>query len=148
MNQGVYKIFGIQEDEKGNEVRSYYGRLAVIGGHTQVLEDHHGGLVPQMFPDGLIDAEKTERFAQLQGSPYYAVVPEGIVDHGDPQQLQIPEPKPDEVFSVIDQHGQKQKLECFGEDIFLNGKHMTPRELETFQTQVRNKELHLVPEHV
>lgn len=148
MNQGVYKVFGNTEDERGRPERVYYGRLAVIGGHTQVLEDHHDGLLPHMFPDGVVDARKSARLANLQGSPYFDVVPEGLVDDAEPKEMQMPKAVPDEVFAVVDQHGQQQHMEVFGDDVFLDGRHLGAREIELLQTQVRNKEIHLIPKDI
>lgn len=148
MNQGVYKIYSVQEDEKGNEARRYLGRLAVIQGSTHVLEDHADGILPHMFPDGKLDEAKEQRFTSLQNSAYFQVQTEGLVDTDNVRPMSQPVVKPDEVFSVIDDKtGTKQKLEAYGDSVFLDGKHLDAKALEVLQTQVRNKELHLVPEH-
>lgn len=148
MKNGIYKIYSVQEDERGAESHRYLGRLAVVQGSTQVLEDHGDGIVSQMFPDGVVDAQKAQRLAQIQESPYFQVQEEGLIDNENQRPMPMPAPRPSEVFSVIDQHGQKQKLEAYGEDIFLDGKHLDPKALEQLQTQIRNKELHIRPEQV
>lgn len=139
MEPGVYKIYFERGGQQQN--RKYMGRIAVINGHTTVLEDHAD--LATVIPDGFVDDQKLRRWKQMEQSPYYSVEPEVDLE---PQEVKANPVKPDEVFMVRDDRlGTQSRLEIYGEEAFLDDKHLTPAQLEELMTNARNKYLHLIP---
>ena len=144
MRSGVYKIYGLEHagDQVGK--KTYYGRLAVVNGHTQVLEDTKDNFLSRAFPDGLVDDQKARRWHGLVSDPYVLVITEGLIDEaGD--DMEQPDVNSEEVFDVVDHNGARQVLEAYGENLFLDGKKLDGRQIEEFQRRVRVGELHLLP---
>jgi hypothetical protein len=146
MKQGVYKIAGLVHGNGSDVVRKHYGRLAVINGHTQVLEDTRDGFLSRAFPDGVVDDRKQRRWSQMASSPYFHISTEGLVDE-DPVDMPQPVVSPDEVFDVEDNYGTRQVLEAFGENLFLDGKRLSEQGVADLQRRVHLGELHLLPRH-
>lgn len=139
MEPGIYKFYYERGGQPAN--RKYLGRIAVINGHTTVLEDHAD--LAQVIPDGFIDDKKLKRWHQLENSAYYAVEPEVDLE---PNEVPADPVKPDEVFMLRDDRiGSESRLEIYGDEAFLDDKHLTPAQLEELMTNVRNKYLHLIP---
>ncbi len=141
MKQGIYKISGTQPG--GGDSR-HYGRLAVVNGHTQVLEDTKDGILHRAFPDGIVDDLKSRRWASLLQNPYFKVSTEGLLDDEAKEAIQ-PDVKPEEIFDVVDVSGTRQILEAFGENLFLDGKKLDPKALDELRRRIHIGELHLLP---
>lgn len=141
MKSGIYRIYAVAHDGDDHE-KQVLGRVVVSNGHTHVVEDRDGRL-SRVIPDGYIDAQKAERWRQLSASAYYAVVSEADLE---PEEIQQPEVKPDEVFEVIDDTlGTRRRLEVYADDLFLDDKHLEPREAEKLMNEIRLGHLHLIP---
>lgn len=145
MRQGIYKIAAIEHSGDESVRRSHLGRLAVVNGHTQVLEDTKGGFLARSFPDGIVDDRKQRRWSSLLASPYFQVTAEGLVDADSAQDMQHPEVKPEEVFDVVDAQGSRQILEAYGDNLFLDGRRQSQADTEELQRRIHLGELHLLP---
>ena len=143
MKQGIYKVSGVTHSPAVEKAR-HYGRIAIVNGHTHVLEDTKDGFLSRAFPDGVVDDMKQRRWASLVTSPYFRVSTEGLIDQ-DAKDMPHPEVKPEEVFDVVDEHGTRQVLEAFGENLFLDNKRLDPRGVEELHRRIQLGELHLLP---
>lgn len=137
MKSGIYRVYSVHGDQ-----RASLGRVVVSNGHTHVVEDRDGSLT-DVIPDGYIDAQKERRWAGLQQSPYFQVVSEADLE---PQNLEQPNVQPDESFDVVDDLlGTRRRLQAYGDDFFLDGKHLDAQQVETLFNQARLGEVHLLP---
>ena len=144
MRQGIYKIFGLEHAQDQLSKKRYYGRVAVVNGHTHVLEDTKDDFLSMAFPDGIIDSKKARRWDSMLQDPYVMVTTEGLIDQ-DAEDMEQPSLNPEEVFDVVDQNHTKQTLEAYGENLFLDGKRLDQKQVEEFSRRVRIGELHLLP---
>ena len=141
MKSGIYRIYSTAGGH-APPLRTYLGRVVVTNGHTHVVEDRDG-MLSQAIPDGAIDAQKERRWAALSESPYVDVVSEADLE---PQEIQQPQIPPDETFDLVDDTlGTRRRVEAYGDDFFVDGRHLEPREAESLFNAVRLGELHLVP---
>jgi hypothetical protein len=140
MKSGFYRIYTISAGKPG---KTYIGRVAVMNGHTEVLEDHGDGFVYRLIPDGPIDAAKSRKLDQIAQNPYLDLVNETDLDAKAQPEPEIP---PDEVFEVVDDHlGSRARLEVFGDQLFLDNKHLEDAEARHLLERVSRNELHLLP---
>jgi hypothetical protein len=144
MKQGVYRICEVKHGADDTEMIRHIGRIVIINGHTQVLEDAKDGRLGRIFPDGLIDDQKQNRWHSLTTSPYFRVSAEGLIGE-DPKEMEQPEVRPEEMFDLVDAVGEKKILESYGENLFMDGKRMTPEEVQKLQEDIRQGKQHLLP---
>jgi hypothetical protein len=144
MKQGVYKVSRVSHGDDDSEARQHVGRIAVVNGHTQVLEDTKDGFLSNAFPDGILDDQKQRRWAQMEHSPYFKISTDGLP--GDEvKPMDQPQMKPEEVFDIVDSMNKKQVLEVYGENMFLDGARITPQQFQELEARVKVGELHLLP---
>lgn len=140
MKPGIYRVYSLKH---GAQVqRSYIGRVVVSNGHTHVVEDRNE-LLSETVGDGAIDAQKEARWKRMASSPYFDVVSEADLA---PQQIEQPAIPPDETFDVVDDTlGTRRRLEAYGDDFFLDGKHLEAQQSEQLMNEVRLGHIHLIP---
>lgn len=148
MKQGIYKIAMVQHGPgTADEAKRHYGRIAIVNGHSQVLEDTKDGFLSRSFPDGVVDDQKQRRWHQITNSPYFRVVPEGMLGVDAAEDMPQPEVKPEEIFDLVGENGLHKVLEAYGENLFLDGKKLDENALADMRRRINSGELHLLPRH-
>lgn len=148
MKQGIYKISMVQHGPgTADETRRHCGRVAIINGHSHVLEDTKDGFLSRSFPDGVVDDQKQRRWHQMLNSPYFRVVPEGMLGVDAAEDMPQPEVKPEEIFDLVGEGGFRKVLEAYGDVLFLDGERLNEQQLNEMRRRIQIGELHLLPRH-
>lgn len=140
VKSGIYRVFRLKHGAKTE--RSYLGRVVVSNGHVHVVEDRDE-ILSETIPDGVIDAQTEARWKRMAQSPYFDVVSEADLA---PQHIEQPSIPADEIFDVVDDTlGTRRRLEAYGDDFFLDGKHLEHKQAEQLMNEVRLGHIHLIP---
>jgi len=136
--EGFYRLFGLSYTQ-GQLQRRYLGRFAIHNGHLQVLESR-GQTLHEMLPDGEVDETLQHRLQNMAQSPYFQLINEQSLHEGHYPDLipemDLGEGQPDAIYSLQEPGQTPQHLEIWGETAILDGRRLTPHELDALMARV------------
>lgn len=89
MREGIYRLYRLYVDDRGQTQRRMLGRFVLYGEMLTTLEDHDG-VVEGLAPDGRVTGDVLARLKNISSSPYWELIHEEEIQGGEHEHL-LPE---------------------------------------------------------